>query len=379
MGAFRLLSLALVPIIAVALTASLENSTWDASTAGEVQAEEKVYERFNLYLQEFGNLINTGGHLFVGTAAIICNTLNIVVLGHQKTISPFVYLKWVAVCDLLTGVMMTWQGVMVNLDALRLYPALRVLSYRCQAIVYFIRSTLATSATYIICALGVDRLIAVLRPMKRAIWCTRRRAHITSAILCIAGIIPNFHLLFRVTLEYFPDSKTGLPLPFLTLTEIGRDKQILTITQWSKFLLKQILPLTVMVVTSTWTIVQILKSLRFRKQVNSQKSEKKIQCFGVTIGVIVLFIVTNAPLAFYIFDTSINGQDFTPSYSFSVFLLIAEFIPWSNSFLNFFVYILLNDTFRQDAIRLLLCRKKERHDYVTSTQLIGHQYQGNLG
>ncbi|ELU06175.1 hypothetical protein CAPTEDRAFT_191014 [Capitella teleta] len=108
----------------------------------------------------------------------------------------------------------------------------------------------------------------------------------------------------------------------------------MTLTQWSKFLLKQVLPLTVMVITSTWTIVEIVKSLRFRKQINSQRSEKSVQCFGVTIGVIVLFIVTNAPLAFFVFDTSINGARFKPSFT--------------------------------ETVRLLLCRKKKRQGYVTT-------------
>ncbi|ELT89096.1 hypothetical protein CAPTEDRAFT_194585 [Capitella teleta] len=317
MAALRGIWLISTPILAIVLTASGESVPWEASTAGRTEvtweatepAQDKGQTRPNddifakIFLQKIGTMIKSFGHVILGILAVICNILNLTVLKKQKSLSPFVYMKWIAACDLFTGFMITITGVMVNRDFLRSYSALREFTYWLQMPVYFLQSSLTTSAIYIAAALGMDRLIAVRYPLKRVIWCTTRRAHITSAILVMVGVMPNIQLFFRLEPAVFMERASGVLIPYLTYTQLGRDPTVTAFVQYSKFILKQVIPLVVMSVTGTWTVVMIFKSRRFQKQANIQKTGNNLQCFGVTIGVIVLFIVTNITQAIFALDT----------------------------------------------------------------------------
>ncbi|ELU07238.1 hypothetical protein CAPTEDRAFT_190162 [Capitella teleta] len=388
MGVFRGFWLISTSCMAILLTVSgynVTSLTWEAATTeqNEVSQEEDADKSMDIYLQNILNKITSFGHMSLGMLSIICNVLTILVLREQRSLSPRVYMKWIAVCDLLTGFSITWIGFIVNQTMLQSYPELRNLAHWTKLPLYFLQSTFATSAIYIAGALGVDRLIAVRFPLKRAAWCTRKRAHVTSAILTIAGVIPNVHLILRLTSTHYSDSSSGILMPYLTHTQIGRDPIATKIAQYSKFALKQITPLVVMVVTGSWTIVVISKSRRFQKEANVQRKDNKLQCFGVTIGVIVLFILTNTPLALYALDASINGHksSTTDTFHVSILLELIGFLPWVNSFMNFFVYVLLNDSFRQNAIRLFLCETKSERE--TQTSINGkdrHTYiKGNEG
>ncbi|ELT88864.1 hypothetical protein CAPTEDRAFT_190676 [Capitella teleta] len=384
MSAFRSLWLISTPILAIVLTASGESVPWEASTAGQTQviweatepAQDKGQKGSNddifekIYLKKIGTMIKSYGHVTLGTLALICNILTLIVLREQKSLSPFVYMKWIAACDFLIGLMITCSGVMVNRDFLRSHSALREFTYWIQMPVYFLQSTFTSGAIYIAAALGMDRLIAVRYPLKRVIWCTTRRAHITSAILVMVGVIPNIQLVLRLESALFPDRTSGIMIPYFTYTQLGRDPTVTAFVQYSKFILKQVIPLVVMSVTGTWTVVIIFKSRRFQKQANIQKTGNNLQCFGVTIGVIVLFIVTNITQAIFALDTSINGSNSMTfkSYSFSVSIIrdLTKLLPWANASLNFVVYLLFNDTFRQTAIRLFCCRMKNRRNMPLS-------------
>ncbi|ELT88863.1 hypothetical protein CAPTEDRAFT_190675 [Capitella teleta] len=384
MTALRGIWLISTPILAIVLTASGESVPWEASTTGRTEVtweateppQDKGQKGSNddifakVYLHKIGTMIKSFGHMTFGILAVVCNILNLIVLREQKSLSPFVYMKWIAACDLFTGFMITMNGLSVNRDFLRSYSALREFTYWLQMPVYFLQSSLTTSAIYIAAALGMDRLIAVRYPLKRVIWCTTRRAHITSAILVMVGVMPNIQLFFRLEPAVFMERASGVLIPYLTYTQLGRDPTVTAFVQYSKFILKQVIPLVVMSVTGTWTVVMIFKSRRFQKQANIQKTGNNLQCFGVTIGVIVLFIVTNITQAIFALDTSINGSNSMTfkSYSFSVSIIrdLVGLLPWANTTLNLIVYLLFNDNFRQTAFSLFCCRRKSGQETPTS-------------
>jgi hypothetical protein len=199
MAALRIVILGLIPIAAAALTSTTDNVTLETPTLTTTQYTNNVdgsdwrirFRRVQMILASYGNGC-------IGILAIIFNSFNLRLFGIQKSLSPYIYLTWIAACDLIAGIFLFWNVVTVNQDFVCTFPNVRPLSFWTQLPSYFLRTTFGTSSSYLVVALGFDRLIAVRYPMKRALWCTKRKAHIISLVLVIAGAIPNIHILFRI-------------------------------------------------------------------------------------------------------------------------------------------------------------------------------------
>jgi hypothetical protein len=76
--------------------------------------------------------------------------------------------------------------------------------------------------------------------MKRALWCTQKKAHITSLALVIAGAIPNIHIFFRLEPIHLNVSSCEHPVPFIGYTDIGSKPQVSKAVQYGKFFLIQL-------------------------------------------------------------------------------------------------------------------------------------------
>ena len=298
----------------------------------------------------------------MGILSIPLNIFNIIIMSRQRNLSPYTYLTVLAVCDLLTGVLFVYNGLLRSPSLLRIHRNIRLLGYHTQLPAYFLRSWLSTSASYIVNALGVDRLIVVAFPMQRTRWCTPKIARIVSCILCLSGFIPNFHLLLRYNMIWIPDPQTGLFMPLWALSSVGRDPLVKDVTSYGKFILRQVIPLFLMIFTSSWTMKCIIRSMRFRQRSASATKKQNVPCLGLTLVVIAVFMVTNFPLALYALDQSINGIRPPPtSLTTAVFFALLEILPWCNAFANFFIYTLMNDQFKRDFIALLTCARRQEN------------------
>jgi hypothetical protein len=348
-------------ILSIARRASAENATLrDMSGDDEVTLSSKAVQIFDLRGRlsddQTSNGITAYGQLVLGMIAIFCNIINITVMGKQKNMSPYIYLTLIASFDFITGVVLLLNGIINNTRFLRSSEVVSVLSFYTQSAVYFIRSWTATVSSYLAMALSVDRLIAIRHPMKRAILCTPRRARITAAVLIALAVIPNVHTAVRMHSVWY-ELDNDKRLPIFTYNEFGFNPLVTAIAQYGSFILKQVVPLGVLILTNTMTIWEIFKSMKFRKQMSSSKG-KEVQCLGITVGVIVLFIVTNTPTAIFVFRLIVYSPIRNFSFAFLVFATLIEFVPWSNVYLNFVVYIVLNKRFREDAVAFVCCRAK---------------------
>lgn len=383
----RLVSLVAVVIASVLATVLAGNgdngtmmTTEETVTDGSqmIQQPRSNYATTVADISRVGNALTSFSNIVIGVASILFNIVNIIVMSRQKTVSPFIYLNSLAVCDLLTGVLMTCNGILLNHNFLRQSQTTRVVSYWTQIPAYFLRSWLSSSATYLVNALSLDRMIAICYPMKRAVWCTQKRARIASAVLILCGVIPNFHIVLRLKSRWYPDPSSGHNIPVAVYTDIGRDPIVTDVTSYGRLILKQVVPLTLLIFTSIRTMNDIIKSLRFRNQ-NSKNTRKDVPCLGMTMGVISVFVFTNIPLVVYSLNISINGPYRNASFAMAMFLKVIEIFPWINSFSNFFVYIITNNKFRKDMIGLFLCKKAEENKSgVNSRSSVTKQTSLNL-
>ena len=292
-------------------------------------------------------------NIVMGALAIVSNIPNLLILGAQKSLSPYIYMTWIAACDTLCGVAFVWYGVIYHHDFVCASPGLRWVSSWSRIPMFFLTNALLTSSSYLLVALGVDRLIAVRYPLKRALWCTKKTAHITSLVLVIAGIVVNVQILPR-----FEPSEESVPwcdvtIPKMTYTKIGLKPVVHKLAQNFKFVFKQALPLLCLVVTSIWTLFELAKSFRFRQRVgtNREKAEKN-PCLGMSIGIIMVFILTNIGPSVYALSNLAGQKSLSTSYITAMLFGALSTIPGCNIFVNFFVYVLSNSKFRRDLKRL---------------------------
>lgn len=295
------------------------------------------------------------GYTIVGCLSVCGNTLNIIIMRRQKNLSPFTYLTSLAACDLLTGVAILWNSIFGNSQRHREHHYFALIFTETYVLVFFLRNSFASAASYLTTALSVDRLIAVKFPLQRSIWCSVKRARIISLLSVILGFAVNVLDVPRLAVVW--DSEDTLPR--LTYTKFGVDQTVSTSILYVTMIFKISLPLALMAVSNAVTWREVAQSLKFREEKSSQsaKSQSK-ELIVLTVGVIATFVITNIPQVVYKFRYAIYGYPQNLGGIMLFLSLSSELMMWTNSCSNFFIYLILNANFRQDASDLFKCQKK---------------------
>lgn len=279
-------------------------------------------------------------------------------MGAQRTLSPYIYLMSLAVCDFLTGISMVVYRVFNNAAILYMFPEISRITSTMFIPLHYVTNSLATGATFLVNALSWDRLIAIRYPMHRSIWCTTRRARITSVLLVISGCLLNLDSFVRLRIAWWVDPETGSAIPSIGYTDIGRNPIVGDVSLYMKFAIKQIIPLSMMIVTNTLTLKELANNQKFRSKSAQGHAKTDVACLGITVGVIVVFILTNIPKAYYTFHATINDYPDKISITTGIILSSSELLGWTNTCNNFVIYTILNAKFRDDLRHLLKCKKR---------------------
>ncbi|ELT98586.1 hypothetical protein CAPTEDRAFT_218290 [Capitella teleta] len=343
----------LFPLVALAAIAVGENSTNSGYNSAEStespEPETNSTGALDSVYTKLLNKIRFYGFNVIGVLAVTCNGLNIWVLQKKRVASPYIYMTALAISDLLTGLCILMNTYMNKRDLLGSHAWLRKVSYHVNMPTYYIRFSLATYSTYLLNTLSIDRLIAVKFPMHHPVWCTSKRTRVVCAALVLFCVVFNIHFLLRFHMLWV--NYEGVTLPVLGLTTIGRNPTVNASIMYFKLLFQQLVPLALMFTTNIWTINEIIKGIKFRRN-NTSGKQQKVQCLGVTLGVITVFILTNSPA---IFNSLSNVIDPSRQSKTSV-LYLFELLRWISIISNFFFYVILDKRFRDDVINIFLCR-----------------------
>ncbi|ELU03764.1 hypothetical protein CAPTEDRAFT_192332 [Capitella teleta] len=326
------------------------------------------HPRASIYWGRWTADITFYGFTMVGVLSVVCNGLNMWVFNRQQTMSPHVYMIALAMCNFIAGICIIGNTMMVNKQLLRQHQWLREMTTRAHLPCYYVRYTLDNAATYLLNALSLDRLLAIRHPMHRVLWCTSRRAMICSVLLLLLCVGINSHMLVRLHVVLVPDDLCDLPV--ISYTEIGQDRNINKITMYMRLILQQGIPLTMMVITNSWTIYEITKSIKFRKQNSDQGGQQGVQCLGMTLGVTIVFVITQIPATSYSLSVVINGTSVATSEAQGVAIVLSEIVRWCKTFVNFFVYLIIDKKFRRDLSRICKPGSCQKGPETTTTNEI---------
>ncbi|ELU11435.1 hypothetical protein CAPTEDRAFT_193837 [Capitella teleta] len=312
-----------------------------------------------IYLGKISVAITSYGYIVVGGLSIAGNVLNAIIMGRQKSISPYAYLTAIAVCDLGIGFTLIWMGVVSNVELQRKQRFIADAAAVTSVAMYFVREWCDLSALYLTVALSMDRLVAVKFPLRRSGWCRVKTACVTCGVIMTSGLLLATHFLIRLKITWLPDVESGLDLPNMSYTRIGRTQVVNDTVLYASLLLKMVLPLAVMAACNMMTLRQIVRGEKFRMTSSAtQKSRAATgtQCLAITVGVIVTYFVTGIPQLTFNVYVSIYGYPKTLTPSTAFLAMFAELLAWTKCCTNFFIYTILNRKFRDDLIDLFRLR-----------------------
>ncbi|ELU01013.1 hypothetical protein CAPTEDRAFT_195566 [Capitella teleta] len=345
----------LIPLVAISAIAFAEifNKTSDNSTDTTATPETSEPPALNAsgfisFSSSLFDEIRFYCFLVIGFVSILCNGINIRVLQKQRTASPYIYMTFLAISDFITGMCIVILAMNERLDQFSDHGWMMKTWYHISLPVIYARFTLTTYSTFLLNTLSIDRLIAVKFPMHHPIWCTPGRARIVSAGLALFCAVFNIHYLLRYQMVWKgePDSQ----FPYLGITKLGQIYIFTNVIMYLKFLLYQVIPLLLMSTTNILTIREIVKGIKFRKSSTNNSGKNRVQCLGVTLVVITVFIVTNCPSAAFTLSTLIGAKLKRGSA-----LHLLELLHWTCCVTNFFFYVVLDKRFRDDVINLFSC------------------------
>ena len=278
-------------------------------------------------------------NLPISAIGFLLNILSIIIWSSKEmTSTTGMYLVSVAVYD---AVHLLVQGIVPRLMKMLQFHNSNVSFMIFVLIIYIVNFTSKYGSTFTTVALTADRTIGVTLPLKWASMCTPFRVKSVTAsvlFLSVVMVLPN---VIRLMMGFhFIDSDADyyeFVLVFVTI-------------------ITPAVTIGLPVITITVLNIMIVKSLRKRgNETGSLRSSitgsrrRRRTTKKITAQVIVISIITLVHLTLQIYKMLIEYIDYRSLY---VVKATADFVGTINHSVNFFLYCLFGQKFRQCFIRL---------------------------
>ena len=196
------------------------------------------------------------------TSGLIGNACVIALMQNRDfyNLSYPVYLRVLAVSDSFLLISVCTEDILHhNFD--RLHDFLTSSVALCKIWTY-IRHTASFISPWLVMALTFDRFVAVVFPLKRAFYCSRRTAIIASSILVASILIESsFHLILaEIDLEQYD-------------CMMPEWKSLVNYSIFRVLVLETTLPCTTILILNVYIIIVINRSRKFRAAVGSTQSD----------------------------------------------------------------------------------------------------------
>ncbi|ELT90989.1 hypothetical protein CAPTEDRAFT_196980 [Capitella teleta] len=292
----------------------------------------------------------------LGALALLGNIIVLIVTAHYKSIGiAEVYMVGLAVCDLSIGIFSSWRAISdrvytwstgaFQFCALTYWPAVGL------------EVAASTTASLIAMALSIDRCLALRFPIKHSELCSVSKAKMLALASGLLSVIIGLNYPVRL---FVPDEGTSyLNVMPTEYTLLGEDPVFSKLCRYVEFFFRFAIPLSAMIVANTWTMTIIRKSDQFRKGMDreARSAMKTPKCLTMTIGLVIIFIITQMPKAAFLLDQMIFYSEHRGTGLFETFVIVGNLMTRFNSIVNIIVYLTLNREFRHTLVKVLNVRK----------------------
>lgn len=306
-----------------------------------------TYRELRLYIRSAFSILS-----------FVTNGIVLKVLKKQKyNIVPHIYMGALAVCDILISCGTLWESIASKvaykndiLYAIGRYTYIPLIGLDVGA---------SIASALISMILSIDRFIALRYPFKYAKLCTTGRAKgvsIVFILVCCVVTTVYYPLCIQIRRER-PDE----PAAALYYTMLGLNPIFTKIRSYFEFILRFALPLVMMAVSNTATLVLIKKTDVQRRKlgVNHQDVGSSPKCLTITVGLIVVFFITQLPIALTTLDSIVFDYLHRGLFGMEMFIATADYLVKLNLVINFFVYYAFGKDFRHQFHALMACAKKD--------------------
>ena len=315
----------------------------------EVTAKDTFMEEVELYTTyKIATFINNYWFPVLVPIGLVGNTLSFFVMtkSNNRKMSTCIYMAAISIND---NIMMCICLHDYLVSSVHIH---KWTSIECRINVFVTLFALQNS-TFQILAMTLDKYIAIKWPHKAATYSTPRRAKFIIVALCVSICLYNAP-------HFFISSILGNQC-----TAYGISGKISRVYSWFSFILNAIIPFTFLI-HMNYVIVKTVKNSRksFRSSdgditMDSRQKAMKIAEKQVTIMLLMvttLFLILLCPtyvrFVYLVFATRDTPLDYA---NYILFVQVTYKLYVTNSGINFFLYCICGQKFRNDLKEILCC------------------------
>ncbi|XP_046348983.1 probable G-protein coupled receptor B0563.6 [Haliotis rufescens] len=313
----------------------------------------------------------------VCTAGVVMNTIGACVLFHQSfKRSTYTYLRFLAISDafiLLSGIVLLipkiinlHDDVMANFIEVHMFPYISI----------FAGSVFTRISEYVICALSIERFVAVLRPLKvRELFLSRHALGISIGVVTFCFLYHAHYLIIYYPKAYFNPSRNT------TMYALGKQswyansgiEAVYTNVYYFIFLY---IPPIVLIVCNIGILVKVYEANKKRqdlfakdgmsKQMGQEQRRMTLILLIISMSFLAVFVPLSILTIIQQFDKQIRifGRE---HYLLSVMIDVLS-LGWNVSSANdFIVYSYSSKQFRNTLLAMFFGNRTRKKEIVSQS------------
>ena len=230
--------------------------------------------------------------------------------------------------------------------------ALHVWSCR---IIYWIVLAAQLVAVWVLVAIGVERVVAVVFPHLAKSWCTVKKGKVYVAILSIGSLALNIPYLIYITTTHLYVPAYGRVVTNCNMPTSGDPflMQLLAIIPLIHAILYSSLPFIVLLLLNLIIIIGLCRVQQQRATMHAEGTTTKSTLTGMTsmlISVSVVFLILTTPYSVFIIFAIAQGRLIVN------LLYISYILQALNHSINLWLYCLTGTKFRKEFIAMIQCK-----------------------
>ena len=341
-------------------TNNMTNNTTELFSANSFMKEVQTYMEYKI-----ADFLAVYWFPILIPIALVGNTLSFLVMikPNNRKMSTCIYMAAISINDnfMILLVLYNWIGI-----GMKLYDPNPL---ECELVVYWVFIAMQNS-TYQVIAMTIDKYIAIKWPHKAAIYSTPKRAKVTVIGVTLSIFIYNIPHFFITKMV------GGVCIGYVA------GGMFTIVYSWMSFIVNGLVPFTLLIYMN----YVIVKKVRISRKMfedhegqgklkgesqNNAANTKRQQTMKNTenqltimlLLVTILFLILMIPTYIRYIYTQFIKTDTPAKYaSFALFFQISQKLYNTNNGINFFLYCISGQKFRNDLKEILCCgRKGENH------------------
>ncbi|KAK3592054.1 hypothetical protein CHS0354_019310 [Potamilus streckersoni] len=238
------------------------------------------------------------------------------------------------------------------------------------AALFYLKLSFSRITTWITVLISVERLIAVIFPLKAKIWITKRRMLAASIFIYVTTLASISPIAAQYKVDYFYDQKLKAESAYIATSDFyNNNKDGLKIhNEYFLTIVFRYIPMLLMIILNAGIAITLGRGRRWRNTMqlssnNEQRvrEEKRVTIMLLVVAVIFLLCLTPGDVLLIVSDI-IKGFRFLGTQH-NIFLVLSDvslLFEIFNSSVNFIIYMAWNKQFNA-IYRKLFCKCIKRN------------------